>query len=227
MDTHLSVDEDRLWAMIDERRLRTADLLDGLSDEQWDRPSLCAGWTVRHVAAHLTLQQQGATDLLAQLVRHPRLLLRPSLNAVIHTTALLQADLPREEITARIRAMVGSRRHNVGVTPRDTHTDITLHGQDVALPLGLELPLAPEDAAVAADRLWAIRGTRVSAVYRRIPVDGYRLVAEDVGWQVGEGREVRGPVLALLLLLAGRPALLDRLHGAGADELRSRTATLS
>jgi hypothetical protein len=36
-------------------RLSFADLLEGLSDEQWDAPSLCAGWTVRHVPAHLTV----------------------------------------------------------------------------------------------------------------------------------------------------------------------------
>lgn len=29
-----------------------ADVLDGLSEAQWDRPSLCRGWTVRHVVAH-------------------------------------------------------------------------------------------------------------------------------------------------------------------------------
>ena len=47
-----------VWGAIDDQRTRTADLLERLSTEQWDHPSLCQGWTVRHVAAHLTLQQQ-------------------------------------------------------------------------------------------------------------------------------------------------------------------------
>ncbi|GAA5168004.1 hypothetical protein [Ornithinimicrobium tianjinense] len=106
------------------------------------------------------------------------------------------------------------------MTPRDTHTDIVLHGQDIALPLGMTLPLAPEEAAIAADRLWQVRPSRLSSVYRRIALDGHRLVADDVDWQVGRGSEVRGPVLGHLLLLSGRTALLDQLHGPGADALR-------
>jgi uncharacterized protein (TIGR03083 family) len=215
------MDQDQLWAMIDGRRRHTADLLDGLTDAEWDRPSLCQGWTVRHVAAHLTLQQQGVGDALITLLRHPGVLRRPTLNGLIHNSALMQSRLPRAEITARIRAMIGSRRHNVGVTPRDTHTDIVLHGQDIALPLGKKLPLAPAEAAVAADRLWQTRPTRLSVVYRKLPLDGHRLVADDVDWQVGDGTEVRGPILALLLTLGGRTALLHQLHGPGADALRS------
>ena len=34
-------------------RHRLADTLDTLTDEQWATPSLCAGWTVRDVVAHL------------------------------------------------------------------------------------------------------------------------------------------------------------------------------
>ena len=37
-----------------------AGLLADLSEREWRRPSLCDGWTVRDVAAHLTLQQLGA-----------------------------------------------------------------------------------------------------------------------------------------------------------------------
>ena len=42
---------DRLWEVVATQRRGLADLLDGLSDEQWQHPSLCRGWTVRDVAA--------------------------------------------------------------------------------------------------------------------------------------------------------------------------------
>ncbi len=215
------MDQDRLWEMIDGRRQYTADLLDGLSEDEWDQPSLCEGWTVRHVAAHLTLQQQGIGDLVGMLVRHPTVLRRPTLNGLIHNSAIVQSRLPRHEITSRIRAMIGSRRHNAGVSPRETHTDILLHGQDIALPLGKELPLEPGEAAAAADRLWRLRSSPVSVVYRKLPLTGHRLIADDVDWQVGEGTEVRGPILALLLALGGRTVLSDQLRGPGADALRN------
>ena len=35
-----------------DERLAFADFLAGLTPEQWAAPSLCAGWTVRDVAAH-------------------------------------------------------------------------------------------------------------------------------------------------------------------------------
>jgi uncharacterized protein (TIGR03083 family) len=41
-----------VWTAIDDHRRALVHLLDGLSEEEWRRPSLCEGWTVRQVAAH-------------------------------------------------------------------------------------------------------------------------------------------------------------------------------
>ncbi|MET9756213.1 maleylpyruvate isomerase N-terminal domain-containing protein [Streptomyces syringium] len=41
-------------AIAAERR-KPAALLDGLSADSWDAPTLCAGWRVREVAAHMSL----------------------------------------------------------------------------------------------------------------------------------------------------------------------------
>jgi len=213
---------DELWSAVDDQRTRTADLLERLTPEQLEHPSLCEGWTVRHVAAHLTLQQEGFRDVAAFLVHNPRMLRHPGLNAGIHHSALIQAEqLTVEEIVARIRAMVGSRRHNAFVTPYDALSDTLVHSQDIAVPLGAEMPMRPEAAALAARRLWAVRQSWISAVYRRLPLDGYRLTATDVDWTRGQGPEVRGPISALVLLLAGRRVALDQLTGPGADSLRS------
>ena len=56
------MDDDEIWTAIDDQRTRVADLLEGLSPTQLDRPSLCDGWTVRDVAGHLTLQELGLLD---------------------------------------------------------------------------------------------------------------------------------------------------------------------
>ena len=42
-----------VWASLADERRATADLLAGLTDEQWSRPSLCSAWTVKDVAVHL------------------------------------------------------------------------------------------------------------------------------------------------------------------------------
>lgn len=211
--------DDDVWAVIDLQRRRTADLLAGLSGEQWDHPSLCEGWTVRDVAAHLTLQQLGLGAALLSALRHPG-----GLNHVILESARDRAHRPADRLVAGIRATVGSRRHNVGVTSLETLTDILVHGQDIAVPLGLELEIPPEAAAVAAERVRSTGGTRTARVFRHLPLEGFRFVATDVSWAAGEGPEIRGPAAALLLLLTGRRAGLDRLAGDGVEMLRHRLA---
>jgi uncharacterized protein (TIGR03083 family) len=221
MTTKTTAQADAVWEAIDDQRARTADLLEQLTDEQWEHPSLCEGWTVRHVAAHLTLQQQHVGDAVAFIARHPRMLRSLTLNATIHDSALIVArKLTSEQVVARIRSMIGSRRHNVGVTPLETLTDILVHSQDLAVPLGLDLPMTPTAGQLAATRRWDTRGSWLDRVFHQIPLDGYRLRATDTDWTRGEGLEVTGPISAILLLLTGRPVALDRLTGPGADSLR-------
>lgn len=222
------MNDDTLWVAIDDHRERIADLLAELTDDQWQHASLCDGWTVRHVAAHLTLQRQGVGDVLGFMARHPSLLRHPNLNHVIHESAVIQAGLPTTEIIARIRAGIGSRRHNAFVTSRETLTDILVHSQDIALPLGIDLPMRPDAAAEAATRVWTTRDTRLSNVFRNRPMAGFRLTATDIDWSVDGGPgeagapalDIDGPIAALLLLLTGRYARLDDLSGAGVRTFR-------
>lgn len=213
---------DAVWDAIDDQRARTADLLEQLTTEQWGHPSLCQGWTVRHVAAHLTLQQQRVRDAAAFVARNPRMLRSLTLNGTIHDSAVLQAQaLSNQEIISRIRAMIGSRRHNAFLTPLETLTDILVHSQDVAIPLGLDLTMRPAASELAATRRWDTLGTWSARVNRRLPLDGFRLTATDTSWTRGQGPEVAGPIGALLLLLTGRSAALEQVTGEGADALRS------
>lgn len=134
MSTMTPEQTDAVWAAIDEQRVRTAELLELLTPEQWEHPSLCQGWTVRHVAAHLTLQQQRVRDVAAFAARNPSILRRATLTGTIHESAVVQSQLPTREPLSRIRAMIGSRRHSAFVTPLETLTDILVHSQDIALP---------------------------------------------------------------------------------------------
>ncbi|MFD4438137.1 maleylpyruvate isomerase family mycothiol-dependent enzyme [Bacillus safensis] len=213
---------DELWAAIDDQRLRTADLLATLSDAEWRRPSLCEGWTVRDVAAHLTLQQLGVGDVIRFTIRHPGTL--GGLNRMIREQARVQAVMPPEAMVAEIRGMVGSRRHNVGVTPEETLVDILVHGQDIAVPLGLVLEMSIAATVFASSRVWSYGGRGKAKVFTHVPLGDYRFTATDADWSAGSGPAISGPIAAILLLLTGRPALLDRLSGDGLPALRRRLA---
>lgn len=213
------VNVDGIWTTIDEQRARTADLLEQLSDDEWTRPSLCEGWTVRDVAAHLTLQQLTVGDLVRMALRRPG-----GVNTIIRESARRRARRPTQELIADLRGMAGSRRHNVGITPLEAMIDLLVHGQDIAVPLRRDLPMPPDAAATGATRMWSTRGTGKAKVFAAVPLDGFRFTATDVEWFAGSGPEVRGPIAALLLLLAGRRAAITRTSGPGADELRRRLA---
>ena len=218
--TAVAPDLDLIWSEVDDQRRRTVAMLEGLTDEQWDHPSLCEGWTVRHVAAHLTLQRQHVSDIVRLVATHPSLLGAVGLNRVIDRTARLQAALPTEEIIAGVRAGIGSRRRNTLIAPAGSLSDTLVHAQDMALPLGIDLEMRPRAAAIAVDHIWSTRHGWTGSVFRQLPLDGYRLVATDADWSAGSGPVVAGPASALLLLVTGRRVALDRLDGDGAAQLK-------
>jgi uncharacterized protein (TIGR03083 family) len=211
--TEEPVESSEAWTAIDEQRRALVRLLEGLTDREWGQPSLCAGWTVRQVAAHLALQNMAWTAMprvVLDLIRHG------GMNGAIHAMACRHAELPVEAIVGEIRDRIGVWRPLPTVTFRETAIDYLVHGQDIAVPLGRALPMPGGLAVIAADRAWA----SPRLFHAREKLAGCRLVAGDVPWAVGQGREVRGPIGALLLLLTGRPAALPQLSGPGVAGLR-------
>jgi uncharacterized protein (TIGR03083 family) len=188
-------------------------LLEDLPQEEWHRPSLCDGWTVRQVAAHLALQNttwsmmpRAALDLVGH----------GGMNGAIHAMACRHAEQPVDAIIGEIRGRIGVWRPLPTLTFRETAIDYLVHGQDIAVPLGRGLQMPPELAVVAADQLWSCS----RMFHARKKLAGYRLVAGDAPWAAGRGEEVCGPIGALLLLLTGRPAALPQPSGPGAVRLR-------
>jgi uncharacterized protein (TIGR03083 family) len=215
------MDVDQVWQVIDAQRRSLADLLEDLSEEEWRRPSLCTGWTVRDVAAHLTLQQLGLRDLITTVAQW-----RGSMDRTIHHVACRRAAaLTTDQIVAAIRGTVGSRRHSIGVTRLETLIDILVHGQDVAIPLGRRHDMPPQAAAVAADRVLSMRWPPPPPSVRMVA--GFRLTATDTSWSAGAGPQIRGPMAALLLVSTGRMAALPQLSGPGAAALVAPLSALA
>jgi uncharacterized protein (TIGR03083 family) len=211
-----SLDRDHVWQAIDAQRTSLTAMLDDLADDEWQQPSLCAGWTVRDVAAHLTMQQLGLRDELRMLRKW-----RGSMDRTNeHVVRLRAAELTTGQMIAAIRGMIGSRRHNFGVTPLETLTDILVHSQDIAIPLGRRLDMAPDAAAVAASRNLSMRVPPPLPLVKTVA--RFRLTATDTTWSAGEGPEVRGPMAALLLVCCGRLVALPQLSGEGAAALAAR-----
>jgi uncharacterized protein (TIGR03083 family) len=206
--------EDEIWRVVHERRLSVADLLDDLGPEEWDRPTLCAEWRVRDVAAHLTQQQLTVRDELKMLA-----LWRGSVENMTRDAARRKArSASPAQLVAELRETAASRRHTVGVTQLECLIDLLVHEQDIALPLGRRREMPAAAAAIAATRVLTMRFPPPLPSVRGMA--GVRLVATDVAWTHGDGPVVEGPMAALLLVCAGRTVALPELSGPGADRLR-------
>jgi uncharacterized protein (TIGR03083 family) len=171
-----------------------ADFLESLPAEDWQKPSLCSGWTVRDVGAHLTFAQTPARDLV-----------RPALRAgfrydVIVRDTAIRSPLTHEEIVAKLRSFLGSRRRVSFITDLEPLIDILVHNQDISRPLGVHHPIPADAAAAAADR---VLGTP-APIRRWKPPRNVRLVATDTDWAFGNGREVHATMDTHLLTLTGR-----------------------
>jgi uncharacterized protein (TIGR03083 family) len=210
------VDRDECWRAIAVQRRELADLLDDLTPAEWEHPSLCDRWRVRDVVAHVAMTPQPPSpwQLAAGAVR-----VRGDFDRLNHDLAVAHAAAEPAELVAQLRAHADSRRRAVVTTYRNLQFDVLVHAQDVAVPLGRSLPVPPAAARTAIERVWAM-GWPFRARRR---LDGLRLAAPDVGWADGEGPEVRGPGVALLLLMTGRTAAaLPHLDGPGVARLTAR-----
>lgn len=188
-------------------------LLEGLSPEEWRAPSLCAGWTVHDVVAHvLSYEELGVRQLARRFASGSFLTSR--VNAV--GLAEYRARSP-EELVALLRRHLTPRGLTAGMGGAIGLTDGMVHQQDIRRPLGRPRVI-PAERLVPA--LWtALFAPVVRGVVRTRDV---RLVASDLDWAFGRGPEVRGTGEALLMAVAGRRGLAGELTGPGADRLLRR-----
>jgi hypothetical protein len=95
---------DDVWRGIDDLRRRLVELLEDLSEQEWRQPSLCEGWTVRQVAAHVALQNMTRSEMARSVLAMVR---AGGLNGGIREAACRHALLPTERIIAEIRDQIG------------------------------------------------------------------------------------------------------------------------
>lgn len=205
------------WDVIRTERRALIEYLETLSPDQWATPSLCEGWTVQDVAAHLAAAPSVTPrQLLADFARAR---LRP--NRATRDSAVRWARRGTTQILEHLRANAERDAKPPGV-PRDAVlVDAVVHALDVRRPLGdhRAVPAAAfgPTADFCANTRWPASLMLGGAGRKRIA--GVRLVAEDQDWSHGEGPEVRGSGEALLLLLSGRRPEPEELHGEGVARL--------
>ncbi|MFJ2865845.1 maleylpyruvate isomerase family mycothiol-dependent enzyme [Kitasatospora sp. NPDC087314] len=190
-------------------RRELAEVFTALTPDQWNAPSLCVGWRVREVAAHMSTGFRYSTArTLADLLRAGGSLHRMTdrvarRDAAALTDGQLAAALA-DHAEHPWRPPVGGRIAALG-------HDV-VHGLDITVALGLP-------SRLPQPRVTALLATvsRRSLRFFGARLDGVRLRATDTGWSHGGGPAlVEGRAEHLLLLTYGRHLPSGLLTGPGA-----------
>ena len=199
--------------MIRAARQRLADDLSTLSDEDWRRPTLCAGWDVEHVVAHLT-----AAASIGRW-RWIRSMLGAGFRPGVHNARRLREHLGATPAETRAKFLDIIR---VQVAPTgDTAAylgEVLVHSEDIRRPLGIST--VPDVSALSAVAEFYAR--RDFTVASRTLASGLRLEADDGPFAAGDGPTVSGSTLALVMTMAGRRDYADQLKGSGRSVLVER-----
>jgi uncharacterized protein (TIGR03083 family) len=177
-----------------------------LDESAWHAPSWCEGWRVRDVLAHLVWGAEATyMSMTRDILRGP---LRP--DEAVARAAKRLAEVPVPELADRLRAAQGGIRLP-GFPVAIGLGDVLVHSADAFRPLGMRVNAPPADAVSVLDAYWQ----RGRTIFHAAPQRGRRLVATDIEWQRGNGPEVRGKAIDLLMLVANRRQVLSCLEGPG------------
>ncbi|WP_309125448.1 maleylpyruvate isomerase family mycothiol-dependent enzyme [Kocuria sp.] len=200
-----------IWPVVHAERAALIEDLQTVTGRQWSTPSLCPGWDVHDVLAHLvddakTTRLGFLRDLLAAGFDFDRL------NA--GGVARERAEDPARTVE-RFRE-VHSRTTGAPAPPATRLVEAFVHGEDIRRPLGIGHDY-PRAHVITALRHQLDTSGRFGGGRER--ARGLHLVATDTGFSTGVGEDVRGTAIALLLAVSGRPVTAEELTGPGAARL--------
>lgn len=203
------------WPMIEADRRALAEYLSGLSSEEWNRQSLCAGWSVADVAAHMLViptVSKGTTFIN---------FLGSGFNLDKFSDKMIKrirSEKTPEQMAAAMADSASSRNVPPGLKPMGVLTETLVHSGDISEGAGRPLAFPPDHYAAGLEYLKDVQP--VLGTMERIA--GLRISATDADWSHGDGPLVEGPAQYLALAITGRKSALDHVSGDGVDTLRAR-----
>ncbi|MFD8530511.1 maleylpyruvate isomerase family mycothiol-dependent enzyme [Streptosporangium canum] len=192
-------------------RRELANVLGGLSADQWQAPSLCAGWAVAHVVAHVTMPFRISEREFMLGIRQAGGRFTEFSDAV----ASRDSRLPQTELVAALRDNADHPWSPPGGGPAGALSHDTIHGLDITRPLSIKNPI-PDEAMITVLDLTVGQGSR--SLFG-VDLDGIELRATDLDWSSGSGAPLEGRSLDLLPFIAGRRIPHDVFSGPGARRL--------
>jgi uncharacterized protein (TIGR03083 family) len=199
--------------MIKAEREACADVIAGLSDAQLDSPSLCTGWSVRNLAGHMVgTAEMTPGAFIGGIVKNGF-----CFNVMVERLAKTCEAGGASDMANRLRAKAAGPNHPPGPVTAMLG-EAVVHGEDLRRPLGLSRAIPTPTIVAVAD--FYKRSNLIIGAKRRIA--GVHMRATDADWENGDGPEVSGPMVSLVMVMAGRSQSLGDLTGDGAATLAQR-----
>lgn len=199
---------DEIRDMIAENRGELAAMLGGLAVEQWDAPTLCAGWRVREAVAHITMPfRYSGRRFMLELAKS-----RGNFNAMSDRVARRDAGaMSAAELSGAVADNVNHPWKPPGAGFAGALSHDVIHGLDIAVPLGVPWVIPPERLRHVLPRSPGEKSVR----YFGVDLSGIEFRASDMDWTLGSGSPLTGSAQDLLLAICGRklpPGLLTGEH---------------
>ena len=199
--------------MIQAERQLLADYLATLAPQQWSHATWCDKWNVQEVTGHLIAAANvTAPHFFAGLVKRGF-----SFDKFVDGDLRSYAAGTPAEVLGRFDTIIDSTR----TPPGPAYValgEVMVHGEDIRRALG-EAGEHPVDHLVALADVYRKTGARLHGKKRSA---GLRFVATDTDWSAGDGPEVSGPTMSLVMAMVGRAGALADCTGDGVDTLRGR-----
>jgi uncharacterized protein (TIGR03083 family) len=193
-----------LEAIATERR-ELAELLGGLPSSSWDTQTLCAGWRVREVVAHMTMPfRYSTTRFFIEVVKA-----RGNFNRMADRCARRDATVQPGQLVATLRDNERNPWKPPGGGFEGALTHDVIHGLDITVALGIDRRVPDEDLRIVLATITKPKSLKSFGA----DLSGIELRAEDMDWSFGTGTPVSGQAQDLALVLCGRRLPAGTLHG--------------
>jgi uncharacterized protein (TIGR03083 family) len=191
-------------AVAAERR-ELATVLADLPIEAWDAPTLCEGWRVREVVAHITMPFRYSTRrFVVEMIKARGSFSRMADRCAHKDAAALSIDdlvrSLRDNATHPWKPPGGGR---AGALSHDV-----IHGLDITVALDLGRTVPVDRLQIVLDGI-----TPKNLKFFGVDLDGTELRADDLDWSLGSGQPVFGAAQDLLLAVCGRKLPPGHLRG--------------
>ncbi len=184
-----------------------------IPDEDWTKSTVCDPWTVRHLVAHLTaLSNQTLPNFVKRMI-----------TTGFNFQKVVDGDL--QKYLGEPAAMLDKLESSIAAptTPKMLNHialgEFMCHGEDIRRARGDR----GEHPAAHVTELGPTYAKTGKPLQGKVRTKGVSLRATDGDFRWGEGPEVAGPGIDLILAITGRTEALDHCEGDGVATMRAQS----